>query len=132
LASPLIQTASTWMKAPCSAIGLQNPGCQMTDCRETQRPHSTFPKSVRPELPKQGAPLILRSFSTASARSMTFVVGAEEALDDSSSAIRDAAYKASLLEFQTGIASFLALSARLAEIPEPGKTMRPIGIASSI
>ena len=28
---------------------------------------------------------------------------------------------------QTGMPSFLALSARLAEMPEPGKTMTPIG-----
>jgi hypothetical protein len=35
-------------------------------------------------------------------------------------------------DFQTGMPSFLALSARLAEIPEPGKTMTPIGSTSRI
>ena len=34
--------------------------------------------------------------------------------------------------FQTGMPSFLALSARFAEIPEPGNTMTPIGRISSI
>jgi len=34
--------------------------------------------------------------------------------------------------FQTGMPSFLALSARLAEMPEPGKTMTPIGNTSMI
>jgi hypothetical protein len=33
---------------------------------------------------------------------------------------------------QTGIPSFFALSARLAEMPDPGKTMTPMGIMSSI
>src|SRR5262249_25779863 len=33
---------------------------------------------------------------------------------------------------QTGMPSFLALSARLAEMPEPGKTMTPIGSTSRI
>jgi len=32
----------------------------------------------------------------------------------------------------TGMPSFLALSARLAEMPEPGKATRPAGNASSI
>ena len=58
--------------------------------------------------------------------------GAEEARDDSSSALRRAAYEATPLEFQTGMPSLRALSARLAEMPEPGKTMTPIGMASSI
>ena len=34
--------------------------------------------------------------------------------------------------FQTGMPSFLALSARFAEMPEPGNTMTPIGRTSSI
>src|SRR5260221_13425535 len=34
--------------------------------------------------------------------------------------------------FQTGMPSFLALSARFAEMPEPGNTMTPIGITASI
>lgn len=34
--------------------------------------------------------------------------------------------------FQTGMPSFLALSARFAEMPEPGKTMTPIGSTSRI
>jgi hypothetical protein len=34
--------------------------------------------------------------------------------------------------FQTGMPSFLALSARFAEMPEPGKTMTPIGNTSRI
>src|ERR1700676_714092 len=34
--------------------------------------------------------------------------------------------------FQTGIPSFLALSPRLAEMPEPGNTMTPIGRTSRI
>src|SRR5258708_32579043 len=34
--------------------------------------------------------------------------------------------------FHTGMPSFLALSARLAEMPEPGKTMTPIGRTASI
>ena len=33
---------------------------------------------------------------------------------------------------QTGMPSFFALSARFAEIPEPGKTMTPIGSTSRI
>jgi len=34
--------------------------------------------------------------------------------------------------FQTGMPSFLALSARFAEMPEPGNTMTPIGSKSRI
>src|SRR5262249_56712181 len=34
--------------------------------------------------------------------------------------------------FQTGMPSFLALSARFAEMPEPGNAMTPIGITASI
>ena len=34
--------------------------------------------------------------------------------------------------FQTGMPSFLALSARFAEMPEPGNTMTPIGRTSRI
>ncbi len=34
--------------------------------------------------------------------------------------------------FHTGMPSFLALSARLAEMPEPGKTITPMGSVSSI
>src|SRR5216684_1998346 len=34
--------------------------------------------------------------------------------------------------FQTGMPSFLALSARFAEMPEPGNTMTPIGTTASI
>ena len=34
--------------------------------------------------------------------------------------------------FHTGMPSFLALSARFAEMPEPGNTMTPIGITASI
>src|SRR3984893_8072895 len=34
--------------------------------------------------------------------------------------------------FQTGIPSFLALSARFAEMPEPGNTMTPTGRTSRI
>ena len=58
--------------------------------------------------------------------------GSEEALDDSSSALRRAVYDAPPLELQTGMPSLRALSARFAEIPEPGKTMTPIGMAPSI
>src|SRR5260370_1531229 len=39
---------------------------------------------------------------------------------------------APLSNFQTGMPSILALSARFAEIPEPGNTMTPIGITASI
>src|SRR5260370_41978201 len=39
---------------------------------------------------------------------------------------------APLSNFQTGMPSILALSARFAEIPEPGNTMAPIGITASI
>src|SRR5260370_6292013 len=39
---------------------------------------------------------------------------------------------APLSNFQTGMPSILALSARFAEMPEPGNTMTPIGITASI
>jgi hypothetical protein len=41
-------------------------------------------------------------------------------------------YAPPLPNFQTGIASFLALSARLSWMPVPGNTMTPIGSTSSI
>ena len=59
-------------------------------------------------------------------------MGAEGTRDSSSSALRDAAYEATPLELQTGMPSLRALSARFAEMPEPGKAITPIGMVSSI
>ncbi len=49
------------------------------------------------------------------------------------SSVKNAAYAALSAPWRhTGIPSLWALSARLAEMPEPGKAMRPAGSASSI
>jgi hypothetical protein len=46
--------------------------------------------------------------------------------------VRKSGAYAPLSNFQTGMPSFLALSARFAEMPEPGNTMTPIGTTASI